>query len=300
MQEFGLQREDQLFDPVTNAKAAYAIRKSQGLGAWTVYKTGKYRAHLAAAEAARSAPSLSTSPTPPGGAAPGGTSVATAGPSGPMGERQKNAGDLGFFIKKLGVARGSGVHEHPQHGGIKHRHQGRGHYEGRAIDIGGWGGRYGRAELGKRFVDDQSSILAGINQFAAKTGKRPSLVLHGDNDPGHWDHVHAEYERGGETLGFPHLATLGEKGREIVIDADSSGPAKNMLLAINQAKGVKGVMQAIQQYAPYDTMGEQLIFMPEMGGDEYGGEQQGSGLAMAMSGGGGGGDDYAESLYKGG
>jgi len=93
---------------------------------------------------------------------------------------------------------------------------------------------------------------------------------------------------------------LGEKGREIVIDADSSGPAKNMLLAINQAKGVKGVMQAIQQYAPYDTMGEQLIFMPEMGGDGYGGEQQGSGLAMAMSGGGGGGDDYAESLYKGG
>jgi len=63
MKEYGLQSEDQLFDPVTNAKAAYAIRKSQGLGAWTVYKTGKYRAHLTAAEAARSAPSLSTSPT---------------------------------------------------------------------------------------------------------------------------------------------------------------------------------------------------------------------------------------------
>jgi hypothetical protein len=64
MKQFGLQREDQLFDPVTNAKAAYAIRKSQGLGAWTIYKNGVYKNHLAAARAAKDAPSLSTSPTP--------------------------------------------------------------------------------------------------------------------------------------------------------------------------------------------------------------------------------------------
>ena len=64
MKEFGLQREDQLFDPVTNAKAAYAIRKSQGLSAWTIYKNGAYKNHLAAATAAKDAPSLSTSPTP--------------------------------------------------------------------------------------------------------------------------------------------------------------------------------------------------------------------------------------------
>ena len=64
MKEFGLQREDQLFDPVTNAKAAYAIRKSQGLSAWTIYKNGAYKNHLTAATAAKDAPSLSTSPTP--------------------------------------------------------------------------------------------------------------------------------------------------------------------------------------------------------------------------------------------
>jgi murein DD-endopeptidase MepM/ murein hydrolase activator NlpD len=62
MKEFGLQREDQLFDPVTNAKAAYAIRKSQGLGAWTIYKNGAYKNHLAAATAAKDAPSLNISP----------------------------------------------------------------------------------------------------------------------------------------------------------------------------------------------------------------------------------------------
>jgi len=62
MKEFGLQREDQLFDPVTNAKAAYAIRKSQGLSAWTIYKNGAYKNHLAAARAAKNAPSLNVSP----------------------------------------------------------------------------------------------------------------------------------------------------------------------------------------------------------------------------------------------
>ena len=40
LKEFGLSSESQLLDPVTNAKAAYAIRKSQGLSAWTVYKAG--------------------------------------------------------------------------------------------------------------------------------------------------------------------------------------------------------------------------------------------------------------------
>jgi murein DD-endopeptidase MepM/ murein hydrolase activator NlpD len=62
MKEFGLQREDQLFDPVTNAKAAYAIRKSQGLSAWTIYKNGAYKNHLTAAMAAKDAPSLNISP----------------------------------------------------------------------------------------------------------------------------------------------------------------------------------------------------------------------------------------------
>jgi len=229
----------------------------------------------------------------------GSTSVATAGVTGSLSERQRNAGELGSFIKSLGVARGSGVHEHPQHGGIKHQHRGRGHYEGRAIDIGGWGGRYGKANLGRNFVDDQSAILAGINQFAAKTGKRPSLVLHGDNDPSHWDHVHAEYERGGETLGRPHLAMLGEKGKEIVVDADSAGPAKDMLLAINQATGYKGVMDAIRQYAPYDALGAQTIIMPEIGdGGGYGGGGDQSAVAMSISG--GESSNPMDILYKGG
>jgi hypothetical protein len=228
--------------------------------------------------------------------------VTTAAATGTMGDRQKAAGDLGSFIKSLGVARGSGVHEHPQHGGIKHQHRGRGHYEGRAIDIGGWGGKYGRAKLGSNFVDDQSAILAGISKFAQKTGKKPSLLLHGDNDPGHWDHVHAEYEKGGETLDGPHLAMVGEKGREIVIDNDSveSHPEiREMLLAINQASNYQGVLKAIQQYAPYDAMSPQTVIIPSSPIDntpeDYSSQSSG-GLAMFA---GGEADNPFRTLYQG-
>jgi hypothetical protein len=233
----------------------------------------------------------------------GGTSVATSTATGSLGDRQKSAGDLGSFIKSLGVAKGSGVHEHPQHGGIKHQHRGKGHGEGRAIDIGGWGGKYGKSKLGSRFVDDQSAILSGINRFAQKTGKRPSLVLHGDNDPGHWDHVHAEYAKGGETLNGPHLAMIGEKGREIVIDNDSveSHPqVKEMLLAINQASNYQGVLNAIRQYAPYDAMSPQTIFIPSPSTpeeDEYDSGMSGGVAFMPI---GGGGDDPFATLYQGG
>ena len=41
-----------LMDPYNNAKAADAVYKSQGLDAWTVYKNGSYKIHLAVAETA--------------------------------------------------------------------------------------------------------------------------------------------------------------------------------------------------------------------------------------------------------
>jgi hypothetical protein len=39
---FGITQNSQLFDPATNAKAAYIIYKSQGLDAWTTYTRGTY------------------------------------------------------------------------------------------------------------------------------------------------------------------------------------------------------------------------------------------------------------------
>jgi len=50
--KYGLSSNDQLKDPLTNAKAAYDILKSQGLGAWSVYSSGTYKQYLPAAKKA--------------------------------------------------------------------------------------------------------------------------------------------------------------------------------------------------------------------------------------------------------
>jgi muramidase (phage lysozyme) len=143
---------------------------------------------------------------------------------------------------------------------------------GGKIDVGSKYGGYGKS----------AEIHSG-NRIVALTG-------HGDT----------RYEKGGETLGGPHLAMLGEKGREIVVDADSSGPARDMLLAINQAKDHKGVMKAIQQYAPYDAMSPQTIVMPSSGGEsDYDSEMAGGGVMM-MDGGGEDSYDPFDALEMGG
>jgi hypothetical protein len=52
MKQFGLKKEQDLFNPETNVKAAKQILGSQGLGAWSVYKSGKYKQFLPEAQKA--------------------------------------------------------------------------------------------------------------------------------------------------------------------------------------------------------------------------------------------------------
>jgi len=44
--QFGLSANEQLYDPLTNARAAYEIYKQQGFSAWSVYKNGSYAQYL--------------------------------------------------------------------------------------------------------------------------------------------------------------------------------------------------------------------------------------------------------------
>ena len=50
--QFGLNSNEQLFDPLINAKAAKYIYDMQGFEAWTVYRTGAYLKYLPAAQEA--------------------------------------------------------------------------------------------------------------------------------------------------------------------------------------------------------------------------------------------------------
>lgn len=43
---FGITSNEALFDPLTNVRAAKKIYDSQGLNAWSVFRSGKYKEHL--------------------------------------------------------------------------------------------------------------------------------------------------------------------------------------------------------------------------------------------------------------
>ena len=235
MQEFGLQREDQLFYPVTNAKAAYAIRKSQGLSAWTIYKNGAYKNHLSAAEAVKNAPSLRTSPS--FGSMELGKGYGTEG--------SKIAGELGRFMKKKGVVPGS-VHRHPEHPpySLSSGHSRNSlHYQGRAIDLGA-------------YANEQGPVLAAVAEFNKLKGVKPVQLYHGGNDPDHADHVHVAYALGGRV---PKLtfAMIGEKGPEFVFDANTTAGldklAPQLLEKLNFASTKPQLASILQSYAPYDA-----------------------------------------------
>lgn len=81
----------------------------------------------------------------------------------------------------------------------------------------------------------------------------------------HYDHVHVAYEKGGLTKNYPHIAMIGEKGAEFVIDADSTKAIENkfpgLLYAINKAKGY-GAVRALFNYfiKPKSKIKKQKIY----------------------------------------
>lgn len=52
LKQWGLTSNEQLFDPLTNAKAAVSILRGQGLTAWSVYTNDSYKNYLPAAQTA--------------------------------------------------------------------------------------------------------------------------------------------------------------------------------------------------------------------------------------------------------
>ena len=209
-------------------------------------------------------------------------------------EGSKIAGELGRFMKKKGVVPGS-IHRHPEHppwsrssGHSKNSY----HYQGRAIDLGG-------------YTREQGPILAAIAEFNKLKGVKPVELIHGGIDPsGHGDHVHVAYLKGGR-VNRPTFATLAEDGRpEFVFDADTTAGldklAPQLLDRLNIAKTKPQLASILQSYATYEQpYGEpeiQYIEVPvpvEIPGGNY---MASSEFIFA----GGSAEDPFDSLYMGG
>ena len=173
-------------------------------------------------------------------------------------EGSKIAGELGRFIKtKLKAPDNfSQVHRHPEHPpySLSSGHSsGSLHYQGRAVDIGA-------------YTREQGPILSVISQFNKMKGIKPVQLLHGRNEPGgHSDHVHVAYAKGGMVDGVTY-AMLGERGREFVIDADSTAALEDnfpgFLGAVNKAN-YEGALQVLRNYAYYEYGAGQEVVVEE-------------------------------------
>lgn len=108
------------------------------------------------------------------------------------------------------------------------------------------------------------SLYGGYGKSANifdSSGKHVAMTGHGD----------LAYAEGGETLATPHMALIGEKGKEFVVDADSYEPIERMFPglfdAINEAKGEDAVA-ALMEYTDYERPQQQEPMMSGVGGGQ--------------------------------
>jgi hypothetical protein len=305
LREYRLSNYEQLFDPVTNAKAAYAIRRSQGLSAWSVYKSGSYKKFLSQAQASKNAPSLRVSPS---------TSISTGISlgSGYGNEGVKIAGDLGDYMKQTRIPAGS-IHRHPKHPSwSRSGHSANSlHYQGRAIDLGGWspsspqgGGR-----------DEQAPIIKALLEWSNRRGVKPVELIHGSPayknvgsyrtyPDSHHHHVHVAFFHGG-LVKKDGLHRLHEG--EFVVDADSVNlVGKDFIATINDIENKSQLNQKVgslighlSYITGYEPGGSQEVIVemqePEIISTPMPVPVGGGGIVMMGS---GSGEDYSQELYS--
>ena len=121
------------------------------------------------------------------------------------------------------------------------------------------------------------------------SGKHVAMTGHGD----------LAYAEGGETLATPHMAMIGEEGKEFVIDADSfealKGKYPGFLEALNKAEGLKSI-EVLEDYASYENAQTQVIIVEKEPEEEPMEESGGSGMSQFMAGGGQNKEDWSEPL----
>ena len=219
----------------------------------------------------------------------------------------KLAGELGRYLNAKGLRWGSGVTEHPEHGGVKPVHTaGSYHYKEqgyRAIDIGGWGPKRFKRE-GQSGTDDQTKIIAGIQEWNKMKGVSPIEFIHEGNDPTyHNDHVHIAYHAGKRLNGKERMARILKN--EAVLDPDTTKALGPTLLAkLDDASTPEGIMRVLQSavgvsgFASYEQGAAQTVVVPmsQMQAPPQMGGSSGGIMPIAIP---SAGEDFAEALAAG-
>ena len=219
----------------------------------------------------------------------------------------KLAGELGRYLNAKGLRWGSGVTEHPEHGGVKPVHTaGSYHYKEqgyRAIDIGGWGPKRYKRE-GQSGTDDQTKIIAGIQEWNKMKGVSPIEFIHEGNDPTyHNDHVHVAYHAGKRLNGKERMARILKN--EAVLDPDTTKALGPTLLAklddASTPEGIQRVLQSavgVSDFASYEQGAAQTIVVPmnQMQAPPQMGRSSGGIMPIAIP---SAGEDFAEALAAG-
>lgn len=217
--------------------------------------------------------------------------------AGTLGSKQGNLDVAQKIAQSMGLTMTSGTRG-PRYPGDNSLH-----IQGRARDFSNdsvGNGTPQQLAYAKKMASDYGSSLTQLIYtplgYGIANGKKVPLSYWGEaTNAQHYHHVHVAYEKGGKTKGTPHFAMLGEKGREFVIDADSTAALEStypgFLDALNRAK-YKEAVKVLQNYTHYEQpYGEpEIVYVPievpvpmPMGG---------GGSSMIV---GGGGDNYVNS-----
>ena len=214
------------------------------------------------------------------------------GPGGPEGE-QINVGGQGIVaIGKDLISKGFSVAEHPDFtktptssggtytpgkGSVARVHSGRGHYEGRAIDVTDWRGSMEDSKARYRAVLDslyQQRDKLNLNMLIHNSWGdwySPNKSKGGPpGDGGHPEHMHIEVKDKGGFIGKGLFANLG--GTEFVTDADSTAAlrqvAPGLMMALNQASDKSGIANVLRDYASYEQGSQQTVVMQDESDEE--------------------------------
>ena len=160
-------------------------------------------------------------------------------------EGQKIAGGLGTFMKskRQSLPVTGSIHRHPQHPSwSKSGHSANSyHYEGRALDIGGWA----PSHPSSGGADEQAPVLRALIEYNKKNKVDPVELIHGSPTyknygsyrqypDSHSNHVHVAYKDGGAVLKKPAKLTVPDitplqksQPKVTVVDGGTSGASNS-------------------------------------------------------------------------